>query len=334
MAAVAAILLLACASTATALEEIQFTDTKTFDVGNELELDISTISGDISYTVGRGTEATVEIVIDVRADDEDEAQEIRELIDISVEGGRGMLEASVEYPDDFSRDLRREFGKKRSISVSFLITGPEEANGHFASVSGDALVEGLTGPVEISTVSGHVIAKRVERRISAGSVSGDVDVSDCGDRVSANSVSGSVHVENCGGDVKAGTVSGVVDLFGISGSVSVNTTSGDVSAEHNSGDMTIETVSGDVMARSESSEGEIDVESMSGSVELFADKDKIGRIALSTFSGDIHMKNAPTGKKKSRRGFDGRGDLHLTLGNGDLDVRATTHSGDIWVREL
>ena len=42
--AVAVILLLACASTAAALEEIQITETKTFDVGAQPEIDISTIS--------------------------------------------------------------------------------------------------------------------------------------------------------------------------------------------------------------------------------------------------------------------------------------------------
>ncbi len=332
--AVAVILLLAGASTAAAWEDIRLTETKTFNVGAEPELDISTISGDITYTVATGTEATVDIVIDVRAEDKDEAEQIRDMIDIDVDGSDGMLEAYVKYPDDLGRDLRRKFGKERSISVSFHVTGPKDASGHLTSVSGDVRAEGLTGSLNLKTVSGNLDVQSIERRLTVTSVSGDVDVSDCGDRVVVNSVSGDVRVANCGGDVKARSVSGNLDLSGIDGEVAANTTSGDIDVSHKSGGMSIQTISGDVSARSESSAGEIDVESMSGSVELFADTNKIGRIALSTFSGDIHMKNDPTLEKRSRHGFSGRGDLHLTLGNGDLDVRAKTHSGDIWIREL
>ena len=350
--AIGLLLALSLATAASALEDFQFTEKTAIEVGNKPEVELESVAGDVTYTATNGTKATVEIIIDVRAEDENEAAQIRKMLDINVNGADGRLEASVKRPEDFSKMLRREFGKKRSISVSFHVTGPKGASGHFSSVSGDVNVEGIAGPAEISTVSGHALAGNVIGRVEAGSVSGDVEVSDCGDRVRAKSVSGDVQVEDCRDDVTAGsvsgsvyvsgvlgsavvsTVSGRVDLENIGGEVAVSTTSGDVIADHESGDMTIETVSGDISARSESNNGELVFESTSGSVEIFADTDHMGRVALSTFSGDIRMKNAPANKKKSKRGFSGRGDLHLTLGNGELDVKASTHSGDIWIREL
>lgn len=331
---VAVVLLLALASTAAALEDIRLTDTRTFNVGAEPEIDIGTISGDITYEVTDGTEATIEIVTVVRADDEDEARQIAEMIDINVDGRDGLLEASVDYPDDLSRDLRKQFGRDRSISVNFHISGPKGASGYMSSVSGDVRADGVTGPLKLNTVSGNVLAKNIERRVVAKSVSGDVDVSGCADRLTANSVSGHITATDCTSDVKATSTSGDIELAGIGGDVSAHTTSGNIDVEHRSGGLSAETVSGDITARSESSSGELVIESLSGSVELFADTEKIGRIALSTFSGDIHMKGTDADRKRLRDGFDGRGDLRLTLGNGDLDVRAKTHSGDIWIREF
>ena len=333
-AVVATLLLLACATTADALENIRLTDTKTFNVGTEPEIDLSAVSGDVTYEVTSGTEAKVEIVTIVRADDEDEARQIQEMIDVTVDGRDGLLEAYVEYPDDFSHDLRREFGRDRSISVSFHVTGPKGASGHMSSVSGDVRVDGVTGPLKLNAVSGNVTAKNIERRVAAKSVSGEVDVSDCADRVSASSVSGDITVTNCDNEVEAGTTSGDIELTGIGGDVLANSTSGNIDVDHRSGGLSAETVSGDISVRSESSSGALGMESLSGSVELFADTDKIGRVALSTYSGDIHMKGDRADRKRMRDGFNGRGDLHLTLGNGDLDIRAKTHSGDIWIREL
>jgi len=332
--AVAIVAVLSAVSVAYALEDIRLKDTKTFTVGAAPELDISAINGDVTYTVVEGTEAKVEILTEVRAENEEEAQRIQEMIEINVDGGDGFIEASVKHPDDFWSKMRHKFGRDREISVSFHISGPRGASGRLASVSGDVDAKDVTGPLKMNAVSGNILARNIGERLEAKSVSGDVDVSDCGGRVTAKNVSGDIIVANCGGSVTAGTTSGEIRLSGVEGGVFAHTTSGDIDIEHRSGDLSAETVSGDITARSESSDGDLEVESLSGSVELYADTDKIGRIALSTFSGDIHMKDDPTNGKRARKGFNGRGDLHLTLGNGNLDVRAKTHSGDIWVREL
>lgn len=348
----AALLVVGFGADVSALEDIQFTETKTFEVGSEPEIDLETVAGDIEYTATSGNDASVEIVIDVRADDDAEAQRMRDEIEIIVDGRDGMLEAKVERPRDFSKLLRREYGKNHSISVSFYITGPEGASGFVSSVSGNALVDGITGPVDISTVSGDLNARKITKRLSANTVSGDLEVSDCGERVNTKTVSGSLRVQNCGDDLRAGSVSGRIDIAGVrgdveassvsgdvqiqdaDGEVAVNTTSGDIDIEHKSGNTYIETVSGDVAARSMSSAGEVVVESTSGSIELHADADNIGRIALATFSGDIRLHDSFGGTRKAKRGFLGRGNLNLKLGNGDLDVRVSTHSGDIRILEL
>jgi DUF4097 and DUF4098 domain-containing protein YvlB len=353
LVALAAVFLVAGVTTpVSALEDIQFTDTKTFEVGKTPDIELQSIAGDISYTAVSGQTATVEITIDVRAKDREEAQSIRDEIEVVVRGDDRLLEARVERPDDFSRWLRHEYGKDREISVSFHITGPAGATGTISAVSGRASVEGLAGPVDVSTVSGDLSARRVAGRLDAGSVSGRVEIEDCGGRLRANTVSGDLTAKGCGDDIDAETVSGGVEiesvngrvdvssvsgdvyLTDIEGAVAVTTTSGEIDVAHRSGDADLETVSGDITARSESQEGELVAESMSGSIDIYAKTDNVGRVALATFSGQIRLDDAFGYPRKSHRSRHDRGRLRVTLGDGDLDLRVRSHSGDIHLFEL
>jgi DUF4097 and DUF4098 domain-containing protein YvlB len=345
---VVAILLTLCAGLsapkAGSLDEYVFTDTKTFEIGSQPDVSIKTVSGDVIYTGSDTETATVQVEIIVRADDEEEAERIRDEVDIILEGGNGFLDARVERPDDFHKWLRREFGQNRSISVSFDVRGPQGAEGELSSVSGDVELEN-SGSMAVGTVSGNVTVNDIEGRIQANSVSGDVTVTGCTGRARAKSVSGDVRVERCGADlsvhstsgtieafdiegsVEGATVSGRLTLKGIGGEVSASTTSGDITIEHRSGDLTIETISGNIRARS-TAEDHLSATSLSGTIELAVRTDAIGEVILETFSGDIETDAPVRVRKHSRRRLVGQ----MGDGNGKLEIE--THSGDIIVSTL
>ncbi|HUU45870.1 MAG TPA: DUF4097 family beta strand repeat-containing protein [Acidobacteriota bacterium] len=326
-------------------DEYEFNDTKTFEVGANPDVSVRTISGDITYTGSDTETATVRMTIVVRADNEEEAERIRDAIDLTLDGGDGFLDLRVEYPhDDFHRWLRREFGKNCSISVNFDVRGPEDAEGELSSVSGDIELDN-SGSMAVGTVSGDVTVDDVAGRLQANSVSGSVTVTGCTGRARTESVSGDILVERCGGDLSAhstsgnveasgidgsvdgGTVSGRLILRDIGGEVSASTTSGDITVEHQSGDLTIETISGDVRARS-MSEARLSATSLSGTIEIAVRADAIGEISLETFSGDIETDAPVKVRRQSRRRLIGR----MGDGNGRLEIE--THSGDIIVSSL
>ncbi|MBD3297037.1 MAG: DUF4097 family beta strand repeat protein [candidate division Zixibacteria bacterium] len=345
-------IVIALSAPATALEHYEFTDTHAFAHTSGPDIDVETVAGNATYKgIDGATETTVQVVIDVRADNREEAQEILDEIEIIVDGSNDYLDVFVDRPDNFSRLLRRHYGRERSISVSFFITGPTGARGSLATVSGLVKAEMITGPVDLSSVSGDIMVADVQDRVRAKSVSGQVSVTDCHADVRAEAVSGDVHVSNCGGDLNAETVSGelaISDVFGyaelssvsgdidareIGGALRAQTTSGEIDVNHQSGDLELETVSGDIVARSESTDGILDASSHSGSVRLYANVTQIGKINLSTFSGDMRIDSDLDGSNALGRAR-GRGSLSLTLGDGRLYVDMTTHSGDIYVEEL
>jgi len=328
------------------LEEYRFTETKTFEVGTVPEIKLETVNGDVRYTVSPGTQAAVTVVTVVEAADEAEAAEIRQMVPVVLEGRTGALTAKTDHPDDFWRTLRRRFGRERSISITFEVTGPAGAGGFLSSVSGNAEVSGADGPFDVQSVSGNVIVENVRKRIVAGSVSGNCDLLQCGDRVRANSVSGNVTVRGCASDARletvsgdiiaadiaggadATTISGEVELTGVGGDLSVSSTSGNVEAEHKAGDVRIETVSGDIWLNTESDEGMVSAKSVSGNVRLATDPAHLGHLDLSTFSGDIEVASDLKGRFPMR-GLRGNGNVSLTIGDGGLDLQIDTQSGDI-----
>lgn len=328
------------------LEEYRFTETKSFEVGTSPEIELETVNGDVRYTAAPGTQATVTVVTVVEAADETEAAEIRRMVPVVLDGKAGLLTAKADHPDDFWRALRRRFGRERSISITFEVTGPAGAEGFLSSVSGNAEVSGADGPFDVQSVSGDVAVENVKERIDAGSVSGNCDVIECGDRVRANSVSGNVTVRGCASDARmetvsgdivaadiAGgaevtTVSGEVELTDIDGDLSVSSTSGNVEAEHKAGGIRIETVSGDIWLNTESDQGMLKAKSVSGNVRLATNPAHLGHLDLSTFSGDIEVASDLKGKLPMRA-LRANGSISVTVGDGGLDLQIDTQSGDI-----
>ncbi|GAB4319857.1 MAG: hypothetical protein Kow0074_09720 [Candidatus Zixiibacteriota bacterium] len=347
-----ALALVVASAPAMALEDISFNEVKTFTHSSGPEMDLESVAGDVTYRgVPGATETTVEIVIEVRAADEEEARRIVDAVEIVVEGTTDHLEAYVDRPDDFGRMLRKRYGRDREIAVSFHVTGPATAKGSLSSVSGFVKAELVAGPLNLSSVSGDVMARDVQERVRANSVSGQVSVTDCHTDVRVKSVSGDVVVGNCGGDLEAesvsgglaikdvvgraeiSSVSGDVDATEVGGTLRAHTTSGQIDVSHHSGDLQLETVSGDIVARSESTDGTLELSSHSGSVRLYADITQIGKVDLSTFSGNMRV-DSDLDHRNALERARGRGSLSFTLGDGDLYVDMNTHSGDIYVGEL
>jgi DUF4097 and DUF4098 domain-containing protein YvlB len=169
-----------------------------------------------------------------------------------------------------------------------------------------------------------------------------------GGRIDVESVSGRVRANLRSPDVSMQTVSGTIDLAGRAGKADLQTVSGDITApsvgekvdaQTVSGRMTIgggpwkeasfSTVSGDTQINGGLIHGgKIDVDSMSGDVQLQLPPDTSARLEASTFSGDLRSDwgNASSGE-------DGPGkELKTTIGGGDGYIHVESFSGDVRIR--
>ncbi len=340
---VAATLIVAPSSNA--FENYKHIDTREFDMGSTPHIDIQALSGNASYLGADVAVATVQIIYDIRAKDQFEADAIRERVELTLEGQQGFLELRMDNTRDFYRWLKDEYSREHGVSVSFKVTGPRGAEGIVESVSGNADVGNVAGPIEVSSVSGNTIAVDVTKSVTATSVSGNVEVERVGATVIAESVSGNVAISDCGSDLDVASTSGNVRVVNVKGAVSAETVSGDidlrgvalgVDAESISGSIWIENLDGDVTAATTSgdidiaskTDGDIDLESLSGSVSLAVVPGSFGRVTLAANSGDIETDIPITVKRQSR------GRLEGTLGNGTALLRVSTSSGDITLSEL
>ena len=203
-------------------------------------------------------------------------------------------------------------------------------------VSADITVRGIKGEVEANTVSGDVRLEVGSKKVEARSVSGDVTVDAPSAETRVESVSGDVVVRGVKGEVRGETVSGDVNVRG--------TTARRIEVQSVSGDLEL-----DVEL---AVDAEVEAETMSGDVHLNVPRLPDVNIDLETYSGEIEpselLPGFPAKREHSRkrsRHDDDDDDEHdhdddedenreySRQGKGPGRVRLHSFSGDIVVRK-
>ncbi len=206
-----------------------------------------------------------------------------------------------------------EYVNMRNISVDYEITVPANTTVRTRSGSGDQMIEGTHGNVDIQTGSGDVKLTKLtgEARLQTGS--GDVRAREISGSVKGGTGSGDVEIEEAGpGDIDLHTGSGNITARGVQGGFHGETGSGDVTAEGTqSGSWEIHTGSGNVHVRLPANAAfDADISTSSGTVDVGEPIEMTvqGRV------GDSHKQI--------------RGKVH---GGGPL-LRVRTGSGDIHIQ--
>ncbi|SEP11184.1 Putative adhesin [Luteibacter sp. UNC138MFCol5.1] len=235
---------------------------------------------------------------------------------------------------DGARPLQIE-GDDREVEVH---VGGDEKKGHWFSWGNDSRMQ--------PTILNVRVPKSVEVSINVVSAPVSIDGLD-GGKVDVDSVSGRIRANLRSPEVSMQTVSGTIDLAGRAGRADLQTVSGDITAPNVadkidaqtvSGRMTIgggpwkdanfSTVSGDTqIAGGPTREGKLDVDSMSGDVQLQLPADTSARVEASTFSGDLRSDWGDVSRG------DGPGkDLKTTIGGGSANIHVESFSGDVRIR--
>lgn len=200
----------------------------------------------------------------------------------------------------------------RDGSAEMEIRVPRGSDLRIEAVSSDVSVSGVDGRLDVESVSGDIEIGSAAEALDASSMSGDVEFDGKGQIAVAEvtSVSGDVRISDIGGDVHATSVSGSVELsLGAVDRLRAQSTSGDLSARV---ELTVD--------------ARVDLETVSGEIELSLIGDRSGDYELSTFSGDLDNCFGPRAER--RRYSPGR-DLKFREGEGSRDVRMSTMSGSI-----
>jgi len=279
----------------------QGTFEKTFQVTGPVDLDVETHSGDIIVRSGDSGSVTIRGKIFVG--------------DRWLFGTRHVDVSDIEQHPPVRQDgnsIHVDYVNARDISVNYEITVPTDTKIRTRSGSGDQIIEGTRGNIDLQSGSGDIKLARLTGEIRLQTGSGNVRARDISGPVRGGAGSGDIELqETATGDVDLHTGSGNITARGIQGALHADTGSGDITAEGaQTGAWGIRTGSGNVRVRLPADAAfDADISTSSGSLSVDAPitmtvqgrvqdtrKSIQGKVrgggpllTLRTGSGDIHI---------------------------------------------
>jgi putative adhesin len=279
----------------------QGTFERTLQVNGPVDLEVLTHSGDV--TVRAGSSGSVFIRGKIYVGDH------------WFGGGRdGDVHAIEQNPPirQQGNSIHIDYVNYHNIAVNYEITVPAETVIRSRSGSGDQIIEGTHGNVDVQTGSGDVKLAKLNGEIRLQTGSGNLRARDISGSVKGGTGSGDVEIEEGGpGDIDLHTGSGNIIAKGVQGGFHGGTGSGDVTAEgKQGGSWDIQTGSGNVRVNlPDNAAFDADISTSSGTVEVGMPVEMTvqGRI------GDSH-------KSIHGKVHGGGPLLHVRTGSGDIHI--------------
>lgn len=274
---------------------------RTLSVSGPVDLEVLTRSGDV--TVRAGSSGSVVIRGKIYVGDH--------WLTGNREGDVHAIEQNPPIRQE-GNNIHIDYVNIHDISVDYEITVPPDTAIRSHSGSGDQLIEGTHGNVDVETGSGDVKLTNLTGEVRLKTGSGDVRAHEISGPVRGGTGSGDVEVEETGsGDVDLHTGSGNITVRGVQGGFRGETGSGDVTVEGTmSSNWEAHTGSGNVHVRLPGNAAfDADISTSSGTVDVDAPVEMTvqGRIqeqrrnirgkvrgggptlSVHTGSGDIHI---------------------------------------------
>jgi hypothetical protein len=289
------------ASTTVFASTPQGTFDRTLQVNGPVDLEVLTHSGDV--TVRAGGSGSVQIHGKIFVGDHwlfgDRQADVHE------------IEQNPPIRQD-GNNIHIDYVNARNISVDYEITVPTDTSIRTHSGSGDQIIEGTHGNVDIQTGSGDVKMRNVNGEIQLQTGSGNIRAHEISGAVKGGTGSGDVELEQTGqGDVDLHAGSGDISARGIQGAFHGQSGSGDITVEGTqTGEWQVRTGSGNVHVKlPDNAAFDADISTSSGSVDVeppieMTVQGRIGEshrhvqgkvhgggplLSVHTGSGDIHI---------------------------------------------
>jgi DUF4097 and DUF4098 domain-containing protein YvlB len=224
-------------------------------------------------------------------------------LDFEASGKRAHIEVEVDDDD-------------RMEAVSDLeVHVPVGSHVEIEGVRLDIEVTGVTGSVEAETVDGSIFHTGAAREVSLQSVMGTVDVTDARGLIQAETVNGAVNIRKSSGQLEASTVNGELVI-----------TDGPFER------VALESVAGAVRYDADlAAQARLEVETVSGSVEVFLASNIKADVSVTSFSGGIENEfGMGTVKQES---FLPAKELEFSTGAGGSRITVETLSGSVHLRK-
>lgn len=197
-------------------------------------VEVDTHNGSIRVETWDRSEVRVVAKKKARADSASEARELLSETEIRVDSGSGKVKIEADTP----RTRSGWFGDSGSVSVSFQLTIPNDAELIANSHNGGIEVRDIGGEARVETHNGSIKIDGVDGPLEANSNNGTINARNIKGAVRAETTNGSIKAEittdTLDDDVVMSTTNGSVELRlepGVSASVYARTRNGSVSSD-------------------------------------------------------------------------------------------------------
>lgn len=282
---------------------------KTFAVQSGGNLQATTQGGDITIRTADSGEVRVLVKQVIRADTEQEADEILSKLTLRLEQTGNDVVAEAKYE---KRGPGKWFGNWPPVTVSFEITVPKNFNLGLNTSGGNIAVASLNGNVRARTSGGDLDFDRIDGDIDAGTSGGDITIKEGTARAKLHTSGGDIEVDRAGGPTEVSTSGGDIRLRSVAQLISAHTSGGDVQA------VITEPLKQDTELGT--SGGNVDVQVVSGAGF---------HLDASTSGGDV---NASGLTIKIEQGGGGKSKLVGAVNGGGPRLKLRSSGGDIKIR--
>ena len=230
---------------------------------------------------------------------------------LDLDGDEDGVDIDVDVPDAwfYASDDDSEYRSHLTIFA------PSGNHVWVESLNASIEIDGFRGEVEIESVNGSVTVNGSPISVEIESMTGGIEVNATGAPMSIESISGDVVIQGAAREVEVETVSGGVTVTGNDlESVQIETTSGNIEFR------------GGICPAGEK-DGDVEITTFSGTVDLLLEPSVKARFELSTFSGEIHNEIGPRSLTTER--FRPYKKLRFSTGLDDCEVMVKTHDADI-----
>jgi DUF4097 and DUF4098 domain-containing protein YvlB len=214
---------------------------------------------------------------------------------------------------EVDRPHGKNYGNSDEEDATLTLRVPKGARLIIDTVSADITIIGVRGEQSLESVSGEVQTQAFDAPVSLSSVSGEV-------MVAGNDGKAAVSTEN---------VSGSTTVSGIRGSYDGEVVSGNISATVAAAErLNVNTVSGDIEVRADlTPTARVSMESISGTITMTVKPPVNADFDIESFSGDIE--NCFGQKARDTSKYTPGSELDFTQGSGGARVEIQTLSGEI-----
>jgi hypothetical protein len=288
---------------------------RAFSVNGPVLLELTNSTGDSKVTVGSPGEVRIHAEFRARSWSENSAR-------------RRANEMKSNPPFSQEGNLIRvgDAGlHARAAAINYTVVVPPETEIHAISGSGDVEMNGVKGPVSVTTDSANISVSNVAGDVQAHSGSGAISLASIQGQARAMTGSGGITAASVHGDVRIQTSSGAIRIASPAGSVVANTSSGNLSVSGATEDLRLRSGSGNIAVAGDPEGGTYwDFHTSSGNVALQVTPKASFRFYAKTSSGDIDAAIPVV-----MEGTAGKHALRARIGDGKGRVEVETSSGNV-----